>query len=87
MENDLLPVIFVVSDGRGETCNQWLRAALVQFESEDFDLVTWSEVRTPGQVKEIVGRPGEFAWLPGGASRSLSNAGSSALELVEVELK
>jgi regulator of PEP synthase PpsR (kinase-PPPase family) len=53
MENSLLPVIFVVSDGRGETCTQWLRAALVQFEDEDFDLVTWSEVRTPGQVREI----------------------------------
>ena len=45
------------------------------------------ETNAEGQVKEIVGRPGDFAWLPGGASRSLSNAGSSALELVEVELK
>lgn len=45
------------------------------------------ETNAEGQVKEIVGRPGDFAWLPGGTSRSLSNAGSSALELVEVELK
>ena len=51
-----LPVIFVVSDGRGETCVQWLRAALVQFPSQEFDLVTWSEVLIPQQVEEIVGQ-------------------------------
>jgi regulator of PEP synthase PpsR (kinase-PPPase family) len=44
----------VVSDGRGETCNQWLKAALVQFEQEPYELVTWSEVRTPRQVADIV---------------------------------
>lgn len=53
MANKQLPVIFVVSDGRGETCNQWLRSALVQFPEQDFDLVTWSEVREPRQIEEI----------------------------------
>lgn len=54
MSQPELPVIYVVSDGRGETCNQWLRAALVQFEKEDFDLITWADVRMPRQVEEIV---------------------------------
>jgi len=54
MTNSYLPEIFVVSDGRGETCKQWLQAALVQFPSEDFNLVTWPEVRMPHQVEEIV---------------------------------
>ena len=53
MQKSNLPVIFVVSDGRGETCTQWLQAALVQFQDEDFDLVTWSDVRMPRQVEEI----------------------------------
>jgi regulator of PEP synthase PpsR (kinase-PPPase family) len=55
------PVIFVVSDGRGETCNQWLQAALVQFEDEEFDLVTWSEVREPDQVQEILSQAAEHS--------------------------
>lgn len=51
-----LPVIYVVSDGRGETCTQWLRAALVQFAGEEFSLINWSEVRMPRQVIEIVAK-------------------------------
>ncbi len=31
---DQPPVILVVSDGRGETCAQVVRAALVQFEGQ-----------------------------------------------------
>lgn len=45
------------------------------------------ETNAEGQVMEITVRAGDFAWLPGGTSRSLTNAGSSSLELVEVELK
>jgi quercetin dioxygenase-like cupin family protein len=45
------------------------------------------ETNAQGQVNEIGVRPGDFAWLPGGASRSLSNAGAASLELIEVELK
>jgi len=49
-----LPVVFVVSDGRGETCSQVLRAALVQFEGQEFEMVVRPNVRTAGQVREIV---------------------------------
>jgi hypothetical protein len=47
-------VVFVVSDGRGETGKQLLKAALVQFADQDFDLVTWSDVRTAERVVEVV---------------------------------
>jgi len=45
------------------------------------------ETHGDGQVNEINVRTGDFAWLPGAASRSLTNVGSSPLELVEIELK
>ena len=45
------------------------------------------ETNAEGQGKEATVRPGDFAWLPSSTSRSLTNAGSSPLELVEVELK
>jgi quercetin dioxygenase-like cupin family protein len=45
------------------------------------------ETHGDGQVNEIKVRVGDFAWLPGAASRSVTNVGSSPLELVEIELK
>lgn len=45
------------------------------------------EEDTSGQVKEIAVRAGDFAWLSAATSRSVTNAGASPLELVEVELK
>lgn len=48
------PVIFIVSDGRGETGRQLLKAALVQFPDQDFEVVTWSDVRTGDRVVEVV---------------------------------
>jgi regulator of PEP synthase PpsR (kinase-PPPase family) len=48
------PIIFVVSDGRGETASQVLRAALVQFEGQEFELVVRPEVRTAGQARAVV---------------------------------
>ena len=48
------PVLFVVSDGRGETCSQVLKAALLQFEGQEFELVVRPEIRTPDQIKEVV---------------------------------
>jgi hypothetical protein len=45
------------------------------------------ETDSNGEVKEIPVKSGDFAWLPGPASRSVTNAGSTPLELVEVELK
>jgi regulator of PEP synthase PpsR (kinase-PPPase family) len=49
-----LPVLFVVSDGRGETCSQVLQAALVQFEGQDFELVVRSDIRAADQVAAVV---------------------------------
>jgi hypothetical protein len=45
------------------------------------------ETRSDGHVKEISTKPGDFAWLPGAASRSISNGGATQLELLEIELK
>jgi hypothetical protein len=45
------------------------------------------ETDSNGQVKEINTRGGDFAWLPGSLARSVTNAGLTPLELVEVELK
>ncbi len=54
MHENPLPTLFIVSDGRGETCHQVLHAALVQFEGQDFDLVRRSNVRTTEQVEKVV---------------------------------
>jgi len=53
------PVIMVVSDGRGETCSQLLRAALVQFEGHDEEIIVRPDVLTPDQVAAVVD---EAAW-------------------------
>ena len=45
------------------------------------------ETDSNGQVREISAKSGDFAWLPGPAARSVTNAGLTPLELVEVELK
>ena len=54
MRENFLPTLFIVSDGRGETCHQVLHAALVQFEGQDFDLVRRSNVRTAEHVEKVV---------------------------------
>ncbi len=46
--------IFIVSDGRGDTCTQYVRAALVQFAGQEHTMVRKGEVRTARRVKEIV---------------------------------
>jgi quercetin dioxygenase-like cupin family protein len=45
------------------------------------------ETDSNGQVRERSIKSGDFAWLPGPASRSVTNGGVTPLELVEVELK
>ncbi len=54
MDDPTKPVIFIVSDGRGETCRQVVHAALVQFEGQQYDLQRRGLVRNPGQVKQVV---------------------------------
>jgi hypothetical protein len=46
--------IYIVSDGRGDTCNQLVRAALVQFQGQHHRLVRRAEVRSPQAVEEIL---------------------------------
>ncbi len=48
------PIVFVVSDGRGETASQVVRAAAVQFDSVDFKLVVKPNVRTVRRIETIV---------------------------------
>lgn len=45
------------------------------------------ETDSQGQVKDTPVRSGDYAWLPGAQSRSLTNASTSPLEMVEIELK
>lgn len=54
MNESTRPVVYVVSDGRGQTCSQVLRAALVQFEDQDCEIVVRPEVREAAQVQEVV---------------------------------
>jgi regulator of PEP synthase PpsR (kinase-PPPase family) len=57
-ESSELNTIFIVSDGRGRTAEQVLRAALVQFENKRYEMVLKAEVRTVEQVVLAV----EEAW-------------------------
>jgi quercetin dioxygenase-like cupin family protein len=46
-----------------------------------------AETDSGGVVKETLVHPGDFAWLPAPNTRSIVNAGSSLLELIEIELR
>lgn len=48
------PTIYVVSDGRGETCAQLVRAALVQFHDQRYKIVRKAEVRSAEAATAIV---------------------------------
>jgi regulator of PEP synthase PpsR (kinase-PPPase family) len=48
------PSIYVVSDGRGQTCSKVLQAALVQFEGHELTVAIESDVRTVERVTAIV---------------------------------
>jgi regulator of PEP synthase PpsR (kinase-PPPase family) len=45
------PTLFIVSDGRGRTAEQVLRAALVQFPRARHEIIVRPDVRTPEQVR------------------------------------
>ncbi|MFO1077487.1 MAG: pyruvate, water dikinase regulatory protein [Planctomycetota bacterium] len=47
-------VIYVVSDGRGQTCTKVLQAALVQFDGRAPEIHNEAQVSTPEQVQAIV---------------------------------
>jgi len=50
-----LPILRVVSDGRGDTATQLVRAASLQFEGARYRIVRHPHVRTEAQVEEVVG--------------------------------
>jgi hypothetical protein len=50
------PTVFVVSDGRGDTCAQVVRAALVQFEGQPYRLEQVANVRTARRVERVIER-------------------------------
>jgi regulator of PEP synthase PpsR (kinase-PPPase family) len=46
--------IVLVSDGRGQTCRQLAKAALLQFEGQGYRLLSRSNVRTASAVRQAV---------------------------------
>lgn len=48
------PTLFVVSDGRGQTCASVLQAALVQFEGQRYTIIREANARTKERIEEIV---------------------------------
>jgi regulator of PEP synthase PpsR (kinase-PPPase family) len=54
MTRPKLPTIVIVSDGRGETCQQVVNAAVVQFEGQPYRLVRRGNVRSAVRVRAIV---------------------------------
>jgi regulator of PEP synthase PpsR (kinase-PPPase family) len=49
-----LSTVYIVSDGRGQTCAAVLQAALVQFQGQRHAIVHESNVRTTERIEEIV---------------------------------
>jgi len=54
MATSRVPTLFIVSDGRGETCTQTVRAALVQFEGQRYKMLRRSNIRTAHGVRKVV---------------------------------
>jgi len=54
MTNPLGSVIYIISDGSGETAATMIRAALVQYQQPDIQIVRCKNVRTESQVETII---------------------------------
>jgi len=54
MANAQLPVIFLVSDGRGETAAQVLNAAIVQFRDQPCETTRRANVRSARRVRAVM---------------------------------
>ena len=85
MARPRIPKIYVVSDGRGETCAQLVKAALVQFEGQRYRILRRGNVRTKEQVRRIVKKAAEveavvFYTLVGEETRR--EMGRASLELL-----
>jgi regulator of PEP synthase PpsR (kinase-PPPase family) len=85
MAEQRAPEIFIVSDGRGETANQLVKACLVQFEGQRYRLTHRANVRTAERVREIVSQASDhkaivFYTLVGKETREeMSNAATRKL--------
>lgn len=54
MTNPLGSVIYIISDGSGETAATMIRAALVQYQQPDIQIVRCKNVRTESQAESII---------------------------------
>jgi hypothetical protein len=86
-----LPTIFVVSDGRGDTCAQVLSAAAVQFEGQRYQVVRRSQVRSAARVQAIVRRAARhhavvFYTLVGQETRAAMQSASGSLLVPTVDV-
>jgi len=84
-------MIFVVSDGRGETALAVLRSALVQFEEQAYEHKVFGEVRTAARVGEILTRAAQlnatvFYTLVARETRTAMREGSNQLLVPTVDL-
>jgi regulator of PEP synthase PpsR (kinase-PPPase family) len=89
--NRRTPTLFVVSDGRGETCAQVVRAALVQFEGQPCVIRQRSNVRTARRVEELLkearaARAVVFYTLVGDATRDAMVRASRRLLVPAVDV-
>jgi hypothetical protein len=85
------PTLFVVSDGRGDTCAQVVSAAVVQFEHQRFQVVRRSHVRTARRVQAIVRRAARhhavvFYTLVGDETRAAMRSAASDLLVPTVDV-
>ncbi|MCB0350347.1 MAG: kinase/pyrophosphorylase [Bdellovibrionales bacterium] len=46
--------IFIISDGTGETASQMVRAGLIQYATQDMNIVKCKNVRTEAQVEPLI---------------------------------
>lgn len=54
MTQSLSSVIYIISDGTGETAATIIRAALVQYQKPDIQIVRCKNVRTENQVESLI---------------------------------
>ena len=83
--------IYVVSDGRGETCSQVLKASLVQFEGQRYRTIRRAEIRSVKQVEQIVSKAAEsyaviFFTLVGDETRQAMVRASRELGVPTVDI-
>jgi [pyruvate, water dikinase]-phosphate phosphotransferase / [pyruvate, water dikinase] kinase len=91
MPRSKTPTIFVVSDGRGDTCAQLVSAAIVQFEGQHYSVVRRGQVRTPQRVQAIVRRAARsraviFYTLVGHETREAMKAAAARLGIPVVDV-